>query len=294
MQLLGHAIGFGLVTSAIIALSAVAVSLQFSVTPVPNFMHGEFLTAGAYGALIAQTLTQNIVLSLLGGILLAAALAWAMDRGILAPFIKRGSPRILLLVSTVAVGIILQALTAATFGGGPQSLTLLPGSWSSAQQIGPFLFTRLDIAVIAAAVLAMLGLHYLLQHTKFGKAQRAVADSSELASASGISTSLVIQMTWLIVGGLAGLAGILLASIQGAFDPYFGFNFLLVTLAAAVIGGIGRAYGAMAGALIIGLVTEISGSYLSASFKQVAALLVLVVVLLFRPNGLLTALRVAD
>lgn len=293
MSIFGLAVGFGLVTASIIAVSAVAASLQFSVTPIPNFMHGEFLTAGAYGALVTQNVTHDLALSVVVGMGVGAALAWSMDRVILAPLIKRGSQRILLLVATVAVGIILQALTAATFGIGPQVL-VVPESWSIPHHIGPFLLTSLDLAVMAIAVIAMLGLHYLLRYTKFGKAQRAVADSVELSASSGISPAFVIQVTWLIVGALAGLAGILLASIQGAFDPYFGFNFLLVTLAAAVVGGIGRAYGAMAGALIIGLVTEVSGAFLSASFKEVAALLVLVAVLLVRPNGLLTALRVPD
>jgi branched-subunit amino acid ABC-type transport system permease component len=293
LHTLGLAIGFGFVTSAIVAISAVAASLQFSVTPIPNFMHGEFLTAGAYGALVAQRLTHSLVAAFCAGVVVGGGLAWCMDRGVLSPFIKRGSPRILLLVSTVAVGIVLQALTALIFGVGPQVLTL-PISATAPHSVGPFLFTDIDFAVMATAVAAMLGLHLLLQHTKFGKAQRAVCDNGELAAASGISTSFVIQMTWLMVGGLAGLAGVLLASIQGSFDPYFGFNFLLVTLAAAVVGGIGRAYGAMAGALIIGMVTEVSGAYLNASFKQAGALLVLVSVLLVRPSGLVPALREAE
>jgi branched-subunit amino acid ABC-type transport system permease component len=290
MNLLIQSIGFGLVTSGIVALSATAFSLQYSVTSIPNFMHGEFLAGAAYGMWAAYGLSHNLILSIVAGMAVGGLLAWAMDVVVIERFVKRKAPAIHLLVVSVTLGIALQAATSIVFGARTQVLPI-PPEWQSGQHIGPLLLTDIDIAIVVVAVAAMFALHLVLQYTKFGKAQRAVADSKELAAASGVPTRLVIQGTWFIVGIIAGLAGILLAATRGSFDPFFGFDFLLVTLAAAVVGGLGRPYGAMAGALIIGLVTEISGSYLNAGYKQVAALTVLVLVLMIRPSGLLTALR---
>jgi branched-subunit amino acid ABC-type transport system permease component len=293
VHLLLLSVGFGLVTSAIIALSATAFSLQYSVTSVPNFMHGEFLTGGAYGVLAVQSITHNLFIGVVVGLLVGGLLALLMDLVIVEPFLKRGSPAIRLLVVSVTVGTILQAAQAIIFSADPQNLQV-PGGWYTARNVGPFIFNDVDFVIMAAAVLAMLAIHCLLQYTKFGKAQRAVADSRELAAASGISPEFVIRVTWVLVGVLAALAGILLAATQQTFDPFFGFNFLLVTLSAAVVGGIGRPYGAMIGALIIGLVTEVSAVYVNASYKQVAALLVLIIALMFRPSGLFTAVRERD
>jgi branched-subunit amino acid ABC-type transport system permease component len=293
VEILALALGFGLVTASIIALSATAFSLQYSVTSVPNFMHGEFLTGGAYGVLVVQSVTHNLLLGIVGGLLLGGLLAWLMDIVIVEPFLKRGSPTIRLLVVSVTVGTVLQAGQAIIFTADPQTMAL-PESWYSALHVGPFVFNAVDFAIMIAAVATMVGIHCLLQYTKFGKAQRAVADSRELAAASGISVRLIIQATWILVGAIAALAGIFLAATQQTFDPFFGFNFLLVTLSAAVVGGIGRPYGAMLGALIIGIVTEVSAAYVNASYKQVAALFVLMAALMFRPNGLFTAVRERD
>jgi branched-chain amino acid transport system permease protein/neutral amino acid transport system permease protein len=290
MNLLMLSIGFGLVTSGIIALSATAFSLQYSVTSIPNFMHGEFLTAAAFGMLVAERFTNNLLIAAAAGLATAALIAWATDVVVLEPFLRRGAPTLRLVVVTATIGISLQAITAMIFTADPQTLAL-PTEWYRGNQFGPFVFTGVDIGIMIAAVVAMFGLFLLLQYTKFGKAQRAVADSRELAAASGISTRLVIQVTWLLTGVIAGAAGIAVAATQQSFDPFFGFNFLLVTLSAAVVGGIGRPYGAMMGALVIGLATDISGVYINGAYSQVAALVLLMLTLVFRPSGLLTAMR---
>jgi branched-subunit amino acid ABC-type transport system permease component len=290
VNLLVESVGFGLVTAGIIALSATAFSLQYSVTSIPNFMHGEFLTASAYGMWLAYGLSHSLALSIVIGMAVGGLMAWAMDVVVIERFLKRRAPAIHLLVVSVTLGIALQAATSIFFGARTQVLPI-PSEWQIGRHYGPLLLTDIDIAIVIVAFAAMFALHLVLRYTTFGKAQRAVADSKELASASGVPTRLIVQGTWFIVGVVAGLSGILLAATRGSFDPFFGFDFLLVTLAAAVVGGLGRPYGAMAGALIIGLVTEISGTYLNAGYKQVAALSVLIVVLMVRPSGILTALR---
>lgn len=290
MSLFWLALGFGVVSAAIIALSATAFSLQYSVTAVPNFMHGEFLTLAAYGMLVGDRITNTLWISVIVGMAVAAAVGWAMNVGILEPFIRRGAPTLRLLVITVTVGVTLQSVTAIIFTVNTQTLAI-PPPWYNGHKVGPFVFTVVDFIAIVAAIIGMFAVHVLLKYTKLGKAQRAVADSRELAAASGISVRRIIQITWILAGAIAGLAGILLAATQQSFDPFFGFNFLLVTLSAAVVGGIGRPYGAMLGALIIGLVTAVMTVFVNSAYDQIAALAVLLLVLLVRPNGLLGAIR---
>ncbi|HEY7928311.1 MAG: branched-chain amino acid ABC transporter permease [Candidatus Dormibacteria bacterium] len=278
-----HAVGFGLVTSAVIALSAVALSLQFSVSNIPNFAHGEFLTLGAYGALVAQYLTNNLFFDALVGAGVTATAAWAINRGIIEPFNRRGAKVTVLFVITIALSLMIQNGLIVFFGGTTHSLVI---PFQSVNQVGPFLWTATDIVVMVVAVAIMVTLHVVLRYTTFGKAQRAVADSRELASVTGINMPRVVALTWLMAGGIAGLAGVVIALQGGTFNPLTGYSFLLVTFAAAVAGGIGRPYGAMAGAVILGLVTEVGGAYLASSYKQVLAVGILILVLLVRPSGL--------
>lgn len=286
MTIFMHSVGFGLVTAAVIALSAVALSLQFSVSNIANFAHGEFLTLGAYGALIAQLVTHNLFIDALAGGVVTAAAAWAINRGIIEPFVRRGARVTVLFVITIALSLIIQNGLIMFFGGTTQ--TLVVPSYT-ANDVGPFRFTFMDEVVIAVAVVVMFAVHIVLRYTKFGKSQRAVADNRELAGVTGINTPRVVALTWLMAGGIAGIAGVVIVFQSGTFSPTTGFSFLLVTFAAAVAGGIGRPYGAMLGALILGLVTEVGGAYVASSYKVVIAVGVLILVLLLRPSGLFSA-----
>ncbi|MDQ2960558.1 MAG: branched-chain amino acid ABC transporter permease [Candidatus Dormibacteraeota bacterium] len=281
-----HAVGFGLVTSAVIALSAVALSLQFSVSNIPNFAHGEFLTLGMYGALVAQFVTNNIFVDVIVGGIVTAVVAWGINRMIIEPFNRRGAKVTVLFVITIALSLMIQNLLIVFFGGTTHSL-VLPSETTS--QVGPFLWTAADEIVIVVALAIMVVIHVILRYTKFGKAQRAVADSRELASVTGINMPRVVALTWLMAGAIAGIAGAVIAIQGGTFSPLTGYTFLLVTFAAAVAGGIGRPYGAMVGAIILGLATEVGGAYLAASYKQVIAVGILILVLLIRPSGLFAA-----
>lgn len=286
MTVFMHSVGFGLVTASVIALSAVALSLQFSVSNIPNFAHGEFLTLGAYGAFMAQLVTHNLFIDALAGGAVTAAIAWAINRGVIEPFMKRGARITVLFVVTIALSLMIQNGLIIFFGGTTQNL-VVPSY--SVNDVGPFRFTVMDEVIIAVAVAVMLAVHIVLRYTKFGKAQRAVADSRELAGVTGIDTPRVVALTWLMAGGIAGLAGVVIAFQGGTFDPTTGYTYLLVTFAAAVAGGIGRPYGAMLGAVILGLVTEVGGAYLASSYKVVIAVGVLILVLLVRPSGLFSA-----
>ncbi len=282
--------GFGLVTAGIIALGAVGLSLQISVTNVPNFAHGELLTFGAYGALVAQFVTNNLFVDALAGMLAASVTAFAMNRLILQSFIRIGTRRIYLLIVTAGLSLFLQNGLAVVFGQNDRVLAL-PSDASQAYRIGPFIWTKIDLLVMAAAVIAMVMLYMLLQHTRFGRAQRAVSDSADLARVSGVPVKRVINLTWAIVGCLAGLAGVAVAVTSGTVTPQLGSTVLLVVFAAAILGGIGKPYGALVAAVIIGIVTEVSAAYINASYKQIIAVGILVIAILFRPNGLFSSAR---
>lgn len=278
-----HGIGFGLVTASIIALASVAFSLQFSVTTTPNFAHGELLTVGAYGALVGQLLTHNIVVEIVAAMLSGAVVASLLNFAILQPFLRAGAKRLTIFLVTVAVGLVIQNVLLIAFGGAP-SAYLLPAF--QLHSVGPFLWTSLDESIMGATLLGLLLLHVMLRYTKFGKSLRAVSDNPQLARVTGINTPRVVQLTWALDGLIAGFAGFVLAAYIGSITPTIGFSFLVVVFAASVIGGLGRPYGTLVGALLIGLAMEVSASYIPASYKTSVAFGLLIVTLLFRPSGI--------
>ena len=283
MNQLWQAVGFGLVTAAILALSAVAMSLQYGVTRIPNFAHGGFLTVGAYSAYVTQRLVQNLAVSLLAGAVAGAAVAWLLDMVLLEQFIRVKAKPLTLFVVTLGASFVIDNVVLLIFGGTNQSYALRP---QTLMNVGPFKWTITEIYIMIGAMLAMGILHVGLKYTTFGKAQRAVADDRELAAVTGIKTQAVIGATWLITGFLAGAAGVVLALQTGSFVPSTGTAYLLITFSAAIVGGIGRPYGAMAGSVIVGITIEVTAAYSNAAYKEIAAFALLILVLLFRPAGL--------
>jgi branched-chain amino acid transport system permease protein len=288
MTVFTHAVGFGLVTSAIVAVSAVAFSLQYAVTDVPNFAHGEILTVAAYTAYETQRRGLGLITGIVFGCGAGAVLAFLMYRVVLRGFMRRSTRLVYTVAVTAGVALVVENGLGLIYGNGDVNLSV---PYEQSHSVGPFLWTNIDVAVVVGGLVVLALVHATLRYTPFGRAQRAVADNKDLARASGVRIERVISLTWVMAGAVGGLAGVALATSRTTFGPLFGNSFLLVTLAAAVVGGVGRVYGAMAGALIIGIVTELSGNYLSGGYKQVAALLILAVVLLVRPSGLLNVQR---
>lgn len=287
MQTFFLGVGFGLVTASVLAISAVALTLQFSVTDVPNFSHGELMTIGAYTALEAQSLTSNLIVGALLAAASGAVLALILNV-VLRRFIRAGAKRFVLFVITIAYGLLLQNVYQLVWGVDTRAYNL---PLSEVHHIGPMILTGRQLAIIGIAVLAMLSIHVMLKYTKFGKAQRAVADNKELARVTGISVGRVVTVTWLISGAMAGLAGFILGMTVGAITPTLGFNFLLTVFAAVIIGGLGKPYGAMLGALIIGLATEVSALYIDPDYTTILAFAILLLALAFRPQGLVATFR---
>lgn len=290
MSTLFLGLGFGLVTAAVLAISTVALSLQFGVTRVPNFSHGELMTVGAYAALSTDRATHSAILAAVAAVAAGALLGVATNKFLFGPFRNRNVARLTLFVLTIAASLIIQNAVLLYYGGATQPLPLGGGS---PHHLGPFLFTFQQELIIVLAVAIMLGVHLLLKYTYFGRAQRAVAENLSLARASGIDAAQVINRTWLLTGALAGLAGFVLGITTGGLYPAMGFQFLLIVFAAAILGGIGQPYGAMAGALVVGVTMEVSALYISSDYKTVVAFALLILALLFRPRGLVAARRVA-
>ncbi len=282
-----HAIGFGLVTASILALASVGLTLQFGVTNYINFAYGELLTFGAYFTWLANSrFGWNIWAALLVGALLTGGIGILLNVFVMRPFIRRDYPVLFMLVITFGLSLILSNVILAIWGADFRRYQVPP---DTQYNIGPFLLTGQQLVIIAIAVVAMLAIHALLNYTKLGKAMRAMSDNPTLARNCGINTELVTNFTWFLSGILGGVAGVVLAMNISSFQPAFGGDFLFVIFAAVILGGIGRPYGAMAGAVVIGLVTEIAAVPLNSAYKNDAAFAILVLVLLFRPTGIFTS-----
>jgi branched-subunit amino acid ABC-type transport system permease component len=277
-------IGPGIADAAILVLSALAMTLQHSITRHANFAHGAFLTMAAYMMVAFRPLTGNLYILALLGVALSAAMAWAMNTAVLQPFRNVTSSLTVFLIVTFALETTFENSIAVGFGLNYVGITVPP---QTAHYVGPFLWTPLQQLIIVTSVVVVAAVFAVLKFTPFGREQRAVADDVVLAKVVGIKANRVISYTWLLTGALAGLAGVALGTTTGTFDSQLGFNFLLLTFAAVIVGGLGRPLGAVIGALIIGVVTAVTGYYISSGYAQVGALIILLLALLLRPQGLL-------
>jgi branched-subunit amino acid ABC-type transport system permease component len=282
-----EALGFGLVTAAVVALAAVGLSLLVSVTNFINFAYGDFMTFGAYVAYAANAAGLNFfpAVAVGGGVtgLLGMASNWAVFR----PLARGGARVITLLIASVGLSFIVQNLVVVVWGTGAQRYTVDLGP---AQHLGPFLLSPGDLVIIGSAFGLLLLLHLMLQYTTFGKSLRATSNNPDLAQACGIDTDRVVTWTWMIAGFFSAVAGVGLALETNTLRPSVGFNELFVVFGAIILGGIGRVYGTMLGALIIGILTEVAGMYLNPAYKGSVAFAVVILLLLLRPQGLLAAL----
>jgi branched-subunit amino acid ABC-type transport system permease component len=274
-------IGIGLSTAAILSLSAVAFTLEYAVSRIANFAHGEFLTLGAYAAYSGQTIFhQNVAAAAVIAAAAGAAAGLALNFGLIEQF--RGRSAITVFIATLGVAIIVENVLTIIYGAANVTYGFPQGNL---HHVGPFLWTTSDIEVIISA-LAVAGVIYLLlQRTRFGKAVRAISQDRALAQVSGIPARRIIMQTWALAGAIAGFAGFVLADTVGTFGPTLGFSFLLFTITATVAGGLGRPYATLGGALIVGLAIQIAGTYTSSAYELVFAFLLLVLLMLFRPNG---------
>ena len=290
MDQLIPAVGFGLITASILAIASVGFTLQFSVTNILNLAYGDIMTASAFAAYIANQAGVNIWICLIIAALFGAVFSMLLNRLVYMQFVRRGTRLFGMIIVTIAMSLIIQNVLLAIFR---PTFFSYQTSQGPSYSIGSMTFTASQLAIMGIAVVAMLGVHLLITRTRLGKAMRATATNPALARSCGIATDQVIDLAWLVSGGLCGIAGIVLVLNTATFSESTGAAFLVPVIAAAVLGGIGHPYGAMLGALTIGIATEASASIISPSFKEVVAFLILIVVLLLRPQGILSDIAVA-
>jgi branched-subunit amino acid ABC-type transport system permease component len=279
------AIGFGLVTASILAVAGVGFTLQFGVTNILNLAYGDIMTAAAFVAYLVTSAGISVWLALAAGGAFGAVFSVLLNRALYTPFVRHGTRLFGMIIVTIAVSLIVQNSLLAIFGANFFSLNMpRPAS----VHIAGMVFTTIQLAIIGVAVVAMLLIHLLLRYTKLGKAMRATATDPDLARNCGIATDRVIDLAWAISGTLCGLAGVILVMNLTAFTDTTGAQFLIPIIAVAVLGGIGQPYGAMLGALVIGIVSELAAAVISPDYKNVVAFVILVMVLLARPQGILS------
>jgi branched-subunit amino acid ABC-type transport system permease component len=283
----------GLITGTILALTGVGVTLVFGIQRIANFAHGEYLTFGAYVGLLVNTgLAQNLVVATLAAVAGTALLAVLLHFAVLRPLAGRG----LVATSLITVGLGLMVRDVVFLVAGPR-IRKLNIDQTAVFDLGFFRISPGQAVAIAITLVAAPAVALFLARTTIGKSMRAVADNRDLAAVSGIDVERMGTYVWLLAGALAGLGGIMVAVVQGTFDPNLGFEVLFLIFTTVVLGGIGSAYGALAGGFILGLTMELStwqGFFggLEARFKPVLAFLALIALLLYRPQGLFGKARV--
>ena len=279
------AFGFGIVTASILAVAGVGFTLQFGVTNILNLAYGDIMTAAAFVAYLVTSAGLSVWLALLAGGAFGAVFSVLLNRFVYTPFVRRGTRLFGMIIVTIAVSLIVQNALLAIFGANFFTLQM---PRPTSVHIAGMVFTTVQLAIIGIAVVVMLGIHVLLRYTKLGKAMRATATDPELARNCGIATDRVIDLAWAISGALCGLAGVILVINVTSFTDTTGAQFLIPIVAVAVLGGIGQPYGAMLAALVIGIASELAAAIFSPEYKDVVAFVILVAVLIARPQGILS------
>lgn len=279
-------------TGSIYLLSAVALTLTYGLSRFPNFAHAEFMTLGAYigffiSNLLHLPLALTVLLCILGAFVVSGGLGLMSYKAVFGPLLRRGSSLIHLMIASMALGFIIRYAITQLWPTGALSFNF---SWPAGFDIGPLRINVVWLLPIAAALVAGVSMHLLLTRTNIGRAIRATASNPQLAMASGINTGRVLLTTWFLSAGLAGLAGFFIGA-RGTLSPIMGWNILLPVFAVTVLGGIGSFYGAMVAAFIIGLaenvgVVLLSQFGLSTDYRTAISFVILIVVLLIKPEGL--------
>jgi branched-chain amino acid transport system permease protein len=313
----------GIVLGSIYAIGAIGVTLIFGILRFAHFAHGDMMTMGAFIAfLLAMGMTALglttpwvptgfIVLPV--AMVITCIIALGFDKVFYAPLRKRGARPVTLLIASIGVTLIIQGLIRLFFGTGVYSffdtevkqLVRIPIPLEGVTRT--INFTMPQILMVLVTIVAVFVLHYFLTRTRLGKAMRAMADNADLAQVSGINTKLVVRVTWIIAGALACLAGTMLA-LDVTLKPDLAFNIVLPIFAAAIVGGLGQAYGAIAGGFLIGFAETLAIfnwsvllrpfkdqlpfvippdlAIVPTEYKLTVAFVILVVVLLWRPTGI--------
>lgn len=276
-----NGLNFGLM----LALAAIGLSLVFGTTGLSNFAHSEMVTFGAIAALVASQLGVPIWGAIPLAIALSALLGLGLDAALWAPLRRRRVGTVQLMIVSIGLSLALRYAFQFWIGGNTQQL---PGADSRPIPLfGAVSLTPIDMVSLGICVVALLVFAWWLVFTRLGKATRAISDNPSLAAASGIDVDRVVRVVWVIAGAMAGLGGILFAYYRPGVKWDMGAEFLLLLFAAVTLGGLGTAFGALVGSVVIGLVVEVSTLFIPSDLRFAAPLVVLIIILLFRPQGIL-------
>lgn len=281
-QAMFNGIKYGL----IIALAGLGLSLVFGTTGLTNFAHGELITFGAIAAYVFNRgFGLPVIVAGILAVVASAALGWIQDKGLWGPLRKRGTGLIAMMIVSIGLALLVRSLFQYFFGGSTKTYSQYVAQGPN--KIGSLRIADKELAIVGIAIIVIVVTCILLARTRLGKAMRAVADNPALAASSGMRVDSVITAVWVLGTALTGLSGVLYA-VDKQVSFVMGFKILLLVFAAVTLGGLGTIWGAILGSLIIGIVDEVGPVFgVPASIKDVGPLLVLVLILLVRPQGIL-------
>jgi branched-chain amino acid transport system permease protein len=299
LQILPQQLVFGLALGAVYGLIALGYTMVYGVLLMINFAHGEVFMIGAYvgWAVLAWIINAQfgglhplwvLPMLLLMAMSVSGIIGMGLERFAYRPLYTRGAGRLGPLISAVGASIFLQNAVMLTQGARMKvymTNLLFPRSWYV--QIGNVRISALVLVMISVAVLLMWALNTMVQRTTLGRSMRAVAEDRETAAVMGVNVRRVISLTFLLGSALGGAAGVLVGLYYTQIDFFMGFSAGLKAFTAAVLGGIGNIRGAMLGGVLLGLIESLAVTFIDPAFKDVIAFLVLILVLTFRPEGLL-------
>lgn len=275
----------GIIFGLLLALASVGLSLIYGTTGLSSFSHGEQVTLGALAAYIfAQTFGMPLLLAGLLAVVVGGLSGWAQDAGIWKPLRRRGVGPVQLMIITIGLSMALQYSYQFFLGGGRLRISI---ATPTSINIGGVIIAHQSLISTAIALLALGGVAYFLRRTRTGRATRAVSDNPALASASGINVERIIRLVWVMGAALAALGGVLIGLYFNVTSWNMGGTILLLMFAAVTLGGLGTAFGALVGSIVIGLVSEMSSLVIPSDLRYAGALLILILVLLVRPQGIL-------
>jgi neutral amino acid transport system permease protein len=261
----------------------VGLSIVYGTLRLPNFAHGDFLTFGAYMTFWAGAAGVPFLVAAAVGVLLTATLGVASELVLWRPMRAKQASLFQLILITIGLAFLIRNVLQLFWGGQPQPVPV--DVTSSIDFVGLYIGqTELIATIIGLTVIVLVAL--MLRFTSLGKQMRALADNLDLAESTGIDTGRIIIITWVFSGALAGLAGILYSASIGQITPTVGWTLLLSLFGAAVLGGIGNAYGALAGGVVLGLAQEWAVLYVDPRWKIAVGFVALIVTLILRPQGI--------
>ncbi|CAB4636230.1 unannotated protein [freshwater metagenome] len=277
---------YGLNFGLMLGLAAVGLSLVFGTTGLSNFAHAEMVTFGAVAAFfLGGILSMPIWIAIPVAVVISGLLGWGLDAGLWRPLRRRGLGLVQLMIVSIGLSLAGRYVFQFFVGGGTNQL---PGFDSPKIKLfGATSLSVIDIASMVLSLVVIIGFAWWLMNTQTGKATRAISDNADLAAASGIDVDRVIRTVWIVAAGLAGLSGVLWAYFRPGIKWDMGAQILLLIFAAVTLGGLGTAFGALLGSLVVGVLVEVSSLVIPSDLKYVGALVVLIVILLVRPQGIL-------